>query len=142
MAYFAVQNSDLEHHGVKGQKWGVRRKKTSVSVTPSSPSRTIKKAVKRSNVAAKKKYSSTYANRGKLSNEELKKNVDRLELENRLNAAVNNIPSSTKSKGSSAIAKYAGRIVNSKPVIGLAGAALATALRKYGPTIAKKVVKA
>lgn len=60
----------LVQHGVKGQKWGQRRR-----------------AVKASNDRAKE-WNKKYINRSSMSTKDLKKNVERLNLENQFRDAV------------------------------------------------------
>jgi hypothetical protein len=65
MAQSALGREFVEHHGVKGMKWGVRKRSTSSGpATPSAP------------------HHST------LSNEELKKHIERMNLEQRYSALV------------------------------------------------------
>lgn len=59
----------LEHHGVKGQKWGVRR--TVAQLKRSSASR-----------AREKSWQDEYNKRGSMSNADLKRKLERLKLEN------------------------------------------------------------
>ena len=130
------QSDEIEHHGVKGQRWGVRKVRKRVSSAIG-----LKKAVDKSNNEARAKYSSTYAKRSKMSDADLKKSVERLELENRLGKAVSSIPTSARSKGISTIANYSSRILNSKPVISALGGGLVLAVKKYGPGVVNKVKK-
>lgn len=127
-------NDIIEHHGVKGQRWGVRKIRKRVSSAIDS-----KKATAKSDNEARAKYSSTYAKRSKMSDADLKKSVERLELENRLGKAVSSIPTSAKSKGASEVAKYSAKIINSKPVISALGGGLVFAVKKYGPGVVEKV---
>jgi len=132
------QSDEIQHHGVKGQRWGVRKRVTSVRkrVTSAIDS---KKAVAKSDNEARAKYSSTYAKRSKMSDADLKKSVERLELENRLGRAVSSIPTSAKSKGALEVAKYSAKVINSKPVISALGGGLVLAVKKYGPGVVQKV---
>lgn len=87
----------LEHHGIKGQKWGVRR-------TPEQLGRRIKSgASKVKNLLSKKKSEKSKSTRSKpkrisakkMSDEELRKRIERLELEQRYK----NLSKSTRSRG-------------------------------------------
>lgn len=127
-------NDIIEHHGVKGQRWGVRKVRKRASSYIGS-----KKVVAKSDDEARAKYSSTYAKRSKMSDADLKKTVERLELENRLGKAVSSIPTSAKSKGALEVAKYSAKIINSKPVISALGGGLVFAVKKYGPGVVEKV---
>ena len=65
MYFVESSTNELNHHGVKGMKWGIRKNKTSAKRT---------RKLKRSRARDTK-------NRRFLSDEELKKRIDRLELE-------------------------------------------------------------
>lgn len=71
----------LVQHGVKGQKWGQRRR-----------------AVKASNDRAKE-WNKKYINRSSMSTKDLKKNVERLNLENQFRDAVVKSNSASQSAG-------------------------------------------
>lgn len=68
MYFVESSTNEITHHGVKGMKWGIRRNRRSKAASKRS------KKVKRSRAKDTK-------NRRLLSNEELKKRIDRLELE-------------------------------------------------------------
>lgn len=61
----------LEHHGIKGMKWGVRREKVRQA-----------RAAKKESRSREKNWTKEYQQRGKLSDQELQKRVQRLRLEN------------------------------------------------------------
>lgn len=68
-------NSDiLEHYGIKGMKWGIRR-------TEEQLRRARGKLESDANRAEVKRRKSTYKNRRTLSDDDLRKEVSRLELE-------------------------------------------------------------
>ena len=71
----------LVQHGVKGMKWGQRRR-----------------AVKASNNRAKE-WNKKYVNRSSMSTKDLKKNVERLNLENQFRDAVIKSNSASQSAG-------------------------------------------
>lgn len=73
----AMTPSDLEHHGVKGQKWGVRRKIKS-GVT------TAKNEVKLRNDSAKRERSWAKTDVSKMSTSQLRNQASRVRLENEL----------------------------------------------------------
>lgn len=81
------KNSSLEHHGIKGQKWGIRRtpeqlghKSTPRHTGKDKPFKT-KKMSADSMVRAER--TEAYNNRRTISDEELKARIQRLELERR-----------------------------------------------------------
>lgn len=83
----------LEHHGVKGQKWGVRRNTHSVSSHTSK--RAQKKAArhavheeKKASRKREKSWQSTYNNRSKMTDQELRSALTRIQLENQLRSEV------------------------------------------------------
>ena len=119
-------NDIIEHHGVKGQRWGVRRR---VSVSGS-----VKKKISSSDAAAsQKKWKKTYANRSKMSTKELQDAVTRLNLENQLAQNISKIPRTRSQRAVSAISKFAGTIVQQQ-----AGNFLSNQLSAY---VKKKVTK-
>lgn len=98
-----MNNNELYHHGVKGMKWGVRRKPKQVSVSTSNKSKDndkeIKKLNKKSKIADEASTAMTRANKvnttvakiknnkqtrqelDSMDNEQLRKRVERLNLE-------------------------------------------------------------
>lgn len=71
----------LVQHGIKGQKWGQRRR-----------------ALKASNDRAKE-WNKKYINRSSMSTKDLKKNVERLNLENQFHDAVIKSSAASQSAG-------------------------------------------
>lgn len=67
----------LQHAGVKGMKWGIRKKPKSSG----SSHKDAKKAVKAKELAREKKFLSEYQNRDKMSTRQLKSRVERLRTE-------------------------------------------------------------
>lgn len=65
---------DLQHHGIKGQKWGVRRFQ--------NPNGSLTTAGKQRVSEAKKRIDAK--NRGTLTNAQLKQKIERLQLEKQL----------------------------------------------------------
>lgn len=93
----------LAHHGVLGQKWGVRRARSTSSKPSRSEKRKAKKAEARFNEAKKKyvkeaqaasnnrekQWAKTYRHRDKMTDAELRAAVSRLQLENQMAQQVN-----------------------------------------------------
>ena len=70
---------ELQHHGIKGQKWGVRRfQNADGSLTTAGKQR----------ASATKKHTDA-KNRGTLTNAQLKQKIERLQLEKQLRALTN-----------------------------------------------------
>lgn len=70
---------DLQHHGIKGQKWGVRRFQ--------NPNGSLTTAGKQRVSEAKKRIDAK--NRGTLTNAQLKQKIERLQLEKQLRELTN-----------------------------------------------------
>lgn len=89
--------NDLEHHGVKGQKWGV------INSKPSEGKKTLGQRIKgmantakeygKSIINDRKQYRKNlkaYRNRGEMSNEELFNHMQRVRMENEFKKMVQN----------------------------------------------------
>lgn len=107
--------SDLYHHGVKGQKWGVRRK-----LTQKSESRKREKS-----------WNDKYEKRRDMSTKDLEATVKRLRLENEFGRLVKDVPSRKSSVGKSTM-KWAGNLTTSA-----ANDILKDALKKNAGTLVK-----
>lgn len=87
------QNDVISHHGVKGQRWGVRRAKSNVSKASTNPkTNSSAKELSKASTARERSWKTSYKKRGQMSNDQLKKQVDRLRLESefkRLSSEVN-----------------------------------------------------
>lgn len=82
----AMLNTDsIEHHGVKGQKWGVRRR---VQALAGRTGQVPKSAVTASE-SREKSWKKVYANRASMSTPQLRETVNRLTIENQLKQQVN-----------------------------------------------------
>ena len=80
-----VGGASIEHHGVKGQKWGVRRRvQALVGRTGQVP-----KSAAAASDSREKSWKKVYANRASLSTPQLREKVNRLTLENQLRQQVN-----------------------------------------------------
>lgn len=84
-----MENSQLYHHGILGMKWGVRRFQNKDGSLTSDGKRHLEQNSKAKQGNNKKKKGHT-TNKGKsineLSDDELKKRINRLELEKRYEA--------------------------------------------------------
>ena len=74
----------IEHHGVKGQKWGVRRRVQSLL----GGSGQVPRAAAAASKAREKSWKKVYANRSSMSTPQLREKVNRLTLENQLKQQV------------------------------------------------------
>lgn len=70
--------NELEHYGVKGMKWGVRKDRSSKSSGPKKKSARSEARAKKKKAAAEKKAANDPKN---LSNDELRKQNERMRLE-------------------------------------------------------------
>ena len=116
-------NDIIEHHGVKGQRWGVRRR-----VLTSGPEK--KKSHSSDAAASQKKWKKMYANRSKMSTKELKEAVNRLDLENQLAQNISKIPRTRSQRATAAIKKYAS-IKIKQPVGNIIGNIIVSQLNSY-----------
>lgn len=102
--------SDLEHYGVKGMKWGVRK-----STKPSSK-RAKRKAAKKASHKTSAKWNKKYQYRESLSDKDLERAVRRLQLENQFAREVSTSnamqPKSLKYRVKSSVAKGGDTFVN------------------------------
>lgn len=82
LVYNQTNPEILEHYGIKGMKWGIRR-------TESQLQRTRGKLESNANRSEVKRRKSTYKNRRTISDDDLHKEVSRLELEKKFKNLVN-----------------------------------------------------
>ena len=95
----------IEHHGVKGQKWGVRRKAAKAA-------RVAAKVQKKDSVARAKSWNKAYQTRSKMSDSELRSAVNRLQLENQFAQQAAIASAGATSSGKKYIARFANQTMN------------------------------
>ena len=79
-----VGSASIEHHGVKGQKWGVRRRVQALV----GGSGQVPKSAAAASESREKSWKKVYANRASMSTPQLREKVNRLTLENQLKQQV------------------------------------------------------
>jgi len=79
-----VGSASIEHHGVKGQKWGVRRRVQGLV----GGSGQVPKSAAAASESREKSWKKVYANRASMSTPQLREKVNRLTLENQLKQQV------------------------------------------------------
>lgn len=75
-----VLDDSIEHHGVKGMKWGVRRNSTGWVGPSGLPSRKKSQGHKQASVESKSKSSSSRPTKN-MTNSELREQIERLQME-------------------------------------------------------------
>lgn len=73
-----MEDNTLIHYGVLGMKWGVRKKSSSKKTSSKKQNKQAKKAY---NAKIKSQKKSKYSDISKLSDDELRKRVNRMQLE-------------------------------------------------------------
>lgn len=102
----------LMHHGVKGMKWGQHK---AVRTTGTNTGSKLRSSIgnyiqiRNANKTRAKNWRSQYNNRGKMSTEELRRAVNRLNLENQFDAATKQAMDSSKQ---SVFFKYKQQYIN------------------------------
>lgn len=125
-------NDELRHHGIKGQKWGVRRYQTKDgSLTPEGRARlksdidSANKAVGKAKELHSKKLKKTQEAKikeaaSRMTDEELRRVVNRLNMEERYKQVMNSRMVETGKDRTSKILDYAGKALT----LGASAAAL------------------
>lgn len=80
-----VGSTSIEHHGVRGQKWGVRRRVQALVGGNSQ----VPKPVAKQSASREQSWQKVYANRSSMTTPQLRETVNRLTLENQLKQQVN-----------------------------------------------------
>lgn len=99
--------SEIEHHGVKGQKWGVR-KAVKNSVASAKKSHELNTQSRQ----REKSWTTTYKKRGSMSTTDLKRAVERLRLENELNRLATEATASQRAKSKAIMKNFEGLDLN------------------------------
>ena len=102
----------LMHHGVKGMKWGQRKvARMESDNTGSKPRSSIGNYIqtRNANKTRAKQWRSQYNNRGEMSTEDLRRAVNRLNLENQFDAATKQAMASSSQ---SVFSKYKNQYIN------------------------------
>ena len=108
----SYEKNILMHHGVKGMKWGKRKAARSTGTNTSSKTRSsIDNYIqtRSANKARAKQWRSQYNNRGKMSTEDLRRAVNRLNLENQFDLATKQAMASSSK---TVFSKYKDQYIN------------------------------
>ena len=135
----------LEHYGVKGMKWGVRKKSSKNSVTKAKPSTSVAKKdddsglLGRDGTAAriKRRKAGDTNNPGKISDADLRNAVNRLNMEKQYRELTKDQKLFDGRKAAQGILNDSAKAVGTKVATG-AGLIIAKGLvtKKWGPDVA------
>lgn len=102
----------IEHHGIKGQKWGVRKATRMATTNTGSKHKSSLGTyiqTQSANKARAKQWRSQYNNRGEMSTEDLRRAVNRLNLENQFDIATKQAMASSSK---TVFSKYKDQYIN------------------------------
>ena len=108
----SYENEILMHHGIKGQKWGQRKTTRVVGNSTGSERKSSIRSYVQTHYANKtraKQWRSQYNNRGSMSTEELRRAVNRLNLENQFDVATKQAMASSSK---TVFSKYKDQYIN------------------------------
>lgn len=107
----SYENEILMHHGVRGMKWGQRKAKRPTGSNPTSSHFSIGARIqtRQANKSRAKQWRSQYDNRDSMTTEELRRAVNRLNLENQFDAATKQAMASSSK---SIFSKYKDQYIN------------------------------
>ena len=124
----------LSHHGIKGQKWGIRRfQNPDGTRTAAGKKREKENRIDRDELLKSTNAKELYKNRGQLSDKELRDRVNRIQTEQQLRDLM--MKENGTSAGKKASNKVLGKI-GEKSAEGLATAAVALGKKYVLPVLA------
>lgn len=113
-----MSNNELSHHGIKGQRWGIRRyQRKDGSLTNAGKKRASKLEDEYSKLTGQKpEGSKTYSSSGKkkiseMSDDEIRAKINRLDLEKRYSELINSSSKKQQSRGKAFIKKVSNDVI-------------------------------
>lgn len=118
-----MEELELQHHGIKGQKWGIRRfQNKDGTLTPAGKQR-----------ASEEKKRSDSKNRGTLTNAQLKKKIERLQLEKQLRELTNQEVNSGRAYAQKILKDVGSRVLTTAATGALLYAGKAVITKSFSP---------
>lgn len=114
----------LEHHGVKGMRWGVRRAQSSSGIKSRIANLQKSREVTKASRNRERSWKTQYKKRGSMSDAELSKVLNRLRMENEFSRLATEATASQRKKAKA----YMNAVMNAP--VGKNGQALKTAITK------------